>query len=237
MPKSPWEDEQFAHLSLAAMDTRFLPGTTREVDFLARELALESNASVLDLGCGAGRHAIELARRGYRVVGVDISGPMLAEAQERARKAGVQAEFLRADLDQVGAILSGHGGFEAAICLCESGLGVLGGEARDLRFLTCVCSLLKPGGKFAVTTLNALRKYRSPGPAFDYVRGVVHWEAPNEGGEAFREDQRIYSPAELRMLLLLAGFEEVAVWGCSPGEFDRRPLDPDAIEMMLVAKR
>ena len=55
------------------MDEPFVTGTRGEVDFIARELGLPAGARILDVGCGTGRHAVELARRGYRVTGVDLS--------------------------------------------------------------------------------------------------------------------------------------------------------------------
>ncbi|MCB0186742.1 MAG: class I SAM-dependent methyltransferase [Caldilineaceae bacterium] len=53
----------------------------QEVDFLEQELDIASGGRILDVGCGTGRHAVELARRGYQVTGLDFSAGMLAEAQ------------------------------------------------------------------------------------------------------------------------------------------------------------
>jgi len=60
--------------------------TIAEVDFLIEVLGLSASGSVLDVGCGTGRHAIELARRGYRVTGVDISPSLVAYANELSRE-------------------------------------------------------------------------------------------------------------------------------------------------------
>lgn len=234
--QSPWKNEEFAKISLEGVDRKFLPGTSQEVDFLERELGMSPGDRVLDIGCGAGRHTIELARRGYQVVGVDISLTMLAAAKERAADAGVKVQLRQMDIAELGKQFPEEGTFDAAICLCESGLGVLGSEKQDLAFLGTVRRLLKSGGSFAITTLNALRQYRNPGAVFDYTTGVVHWQAP-VGDTVLREDQRVYAPSELRLMVLASGFTDAKIYGCSPGSFCGQELQIDDIEMMLVAKR
>ena len=240
--ESPWNNEAFAGESLENMDRRFLPGTRQEVDFLEAELGISSGENVIDLGCGAGRHSIELARRGYTVTGVDISKRMLQEAEKRAEEAGVSPSFLRLDLRD----LSEHspdcgGGFDAAVCLCESGFGVLGWKG-DLALLEDVLGLLAPGGGFVLTTYNGLKKYRRESlesGSFDYIRGTALWQTPDDwhGGEKLREKQRVYVPSEARMLLELAGIRKVEVYGCGPGNFSGRRLRSDDTEMMVVARR
>lgn len=235
MPTSPWENEEMARLSLANMDQKFLPGTRQEVDFLERELRLKPEDRLLDLGCGAGRHAIELAKRGYDVTGVDISPFMLAEARKRAAEAGVEVTFVQLNLSDLGSALRGTS-FDAAICLCESGLGVLGEEA-DFRFLQDVHRLLKPGGGFVLTGLNAMRRYRNPGSHFDPITSTLRWRMPiKDDTEFLEEDQRWYTPSELRLMLRLAGFAGIEVLGCPPGNFDRRKLEMDDIELMVSAR-
>lgn len=77
--KSTWEDFFDAHAPIY-MDNVFTKNTLAEVDFLTEELALPPGGSILDVGCGTGRHSIELARRGYCVTGLDLSREMLAQA-------------------------------------------------------------------------------------------------------------------------------------------------------------
>jgi SAM-dependent methyltransferase len=234
MSDSPWKNDEFAGISLNSIDKQFTPGTTQEVDFLERELNLTLGSRVLDIGCGAGRHSVELTRRGHRVVGVDISPIMLQAATDRAHEAGVDVLFSQIDINELEQHFTETEQFDAALCLCESGLGVLGGDVQDFSFLQTVRRLLRPGAGFAITAFNAIRKYRNPGQVFDYTTGVVHWEAPVEGA-TLREDQRIYTPSELTMLLHLSGFADIRIYGCAPGNFSRRKLEVNDIEMMLIA--
>jgi len=73
MKDSPWMNDEFARKNISHIDEQFHTGTVQEADFISTELALEKESRLIDLGCGTGRHCIELAKKGYNVVGVDIS--------------------------------------------------------------------------------------------------------------------------------------------------------------------
>src|SRR5512134_3974482 len=75
----------------------YTTGTTGEVDFIESEIDHDRTTRILDIGCGTGRHAIELARRGYTVVGVDLSESMLNKARAKAQANGVTVDFRQAD--------------------------------------------------------------------------------------------------------------------------------------------
>jgi cyclopropane fatty-acyl-phospholipid synthase-like methyltransferase len=75
--KSTWEEFFDAHAPIYENNV-FTKNTIREVDFLVKELSLKPGALILDIGCGTGRHSIELAKRGYAVTGLDLSSEMLA---------------------------------------------------------------------------------------------------------------------------------------------------------------
>ena len=242
MSKSPWENEAFARESLDDIDRRFLQGTTREVDFLVQELDICHGDSVLDLGCGAGRHSIELARRGFAVTGLDISETLLEEAGDRASRAGIEVELIRCDLASLAETLAGRESFyRGVVCICESGFGVLG-EEGDLEFLRSVRSLLAPGSKLVLTTYNGIRRYRSAvsgDSGFDYLTGTMAWKTPENwsGGDQLAEIDRIYVPSEMGLLCRSAGFGDVEVTGCAPGDFRRQPLQPHDVEMMVIATK
>ena len=74
--------------------------THLEVDFVLRSLRPPEGARILDLPCGYGRHAALLARRGFRVVGVDLSIAMLAEARRRSTE-GPRLRFRRGDMRRI----------------------------------------------------------------------------------------------------------------------------------------
>src|SRR5215510_8085307 len=92
------------------------PGQTRrEVDFLLRSLRLPRGVRILDVACGYGRHAAELSRRGFHVVGLDLSRQMLDEARRRFRE-GPRLRFVRCDMRRLGYAAE----LDAVICFFTS---------------------------------------------------------------------------------------------------------------------
>ncbi len=81
-----------------------------------------TNSSIPDVGCGTGRHSIELAKRGYVVTGLNLSSEILSRAIDAARSAGVNVNWVRSDAAQ----FSLPGQYDGAICLCEGPFGLPG---------------------------------------------------------------------------------------------------------------
>ena len=113
-------------------------GTKAEVRFLVRLLRLPAGAKILDVPCGYGRHSIELARRGFRVTGIDISAALLAQARRAAADLGVEVEFRRRDMRR----LAYRGRFDAVLNLFTS-FGYFG-DAGDLEILRRFRRALRP---------------------------------------------------------------------------------------------
>lgn len=223
---------------MAHVDEKFLPQTQRQVDWLLRKMQLRPGDALLDLGCGAGRHAIAFSQLGVRVTGIDISETMLRHAKERAAAAGADIHFLREDLANLAQLQLPV--FQGAICLCESGFSVLGGEGKDFAFLRQVHALLAPGAWFALTCFNALRRYIRDGdrnPRFDYLSGTMDWSCELRDGTRLRELGRQYTPSEIQLLLRLCGFQAIEALSCADGLFSDAPVGVEDIELLACAKR
>jgi SAM-dependent methyltransferase len=218
----------------------FTRGTQQEVDFLVELFGLPAGARILDVGCGPGRHSLELARRGYRPTGVDISEGFIAVARQAAATEGLAAEFLVADARQ----LDLPQVYDAAICLCEGAFGLAGDEAGHRAVLAGVARALKPGARFVLTAISALHFTRGVAPedpSFDpYTLTKLDRELIRSP-EGEEQEVDIYTTAftyrELKWLLEGAGFEVEHAWGCTVGNFARRPLTVNDIEIMMVARR
>lgn len=243
--RNVWE-EFFDGQAPVYMDYCFTKNTLIEVDFLLDELKLPSGSSILDVGCGTGRHAVELARRGYQVTGVDISFGMLAEAEKAARQAGIRIEWIHADATEY----TSNRQFDAAICLCEGAFGLLGKDDdpmnHDLSILNNIYSVLKPGAKLILTVINALAVVRKHSQK-DVVEGrfdpITMVETSSEeyntpqGKNKVVLKERGYVPTELELLFRQAGFNVNHIWGGTAGNWGRRPIDLDEIEVMIIAQK
>jgi cyclopropane fatty-acyl-phospholipid synthase-like methyltransferase len=227
------------------MNEVFTTDSVREAAFLAEVLGLEPGATVLDIGCGTGRHAVELARGGLRVTGLDISGGMLAEARVAAAAAGVELELVQADATSFDLGSS----FEAAVCLCEGSFGLIGGDdplEHDAAVLGRAFAALRPGAPFVLTALNGLRMVRDATPdqvergAFDPATITqsyeMEWQA-DDGPRSLPVRERGYVPSELALLCRTAGFAVDHVWGGTAGAWGRRPVELDEMEIMVVMRR
>jgi SAM-dependent methyltransferase len=140
----PWWKNFFDGLIVEFWQAVVPDETTRaETDFLEKHLRLGPGSRVLDVPCGAGRHAIELATRGHRVTGVDISPEFLETARAGARGRGISVEWRQAEMRD----LPWSSEFDAAYC-AGSSFGFLGDEG-DAEFLRAVSRTLKPGGRFS----------------------------------------------------------------------------------------
>jgi 2-polyprenyl-3-methyl-5-hydroxy-6-metoxy-1,4-benzoquinol methylase len=243
--KNEWE-EFFDQHAPAYLENVFTKNTLAEVDFLIEELNLPKGSSILDVGCGTGRHSVELARRGYQMTGVDLSSGMLAEAKKNAAEAGVEAEWIKAnavsfDLKKL---------FDAALCLCEGAFGLLGSAddpmKHQLSILRNINRALKPKAKTIFTVLNGMkliRKYNQKDVEegkFDPKNMTETYPMEYdtaEGKKSLIVRERGFVPPELVLMFRQTGFDVENIWGGTAGNWGRRKIDLDEMEIMVVARK
>jgi SAM-dependent methyltransferase len=229
----------------------FTQGTSGECDFIESEIGGDRSVAVLDIGCGTGRHAIELARRGYRVTGIDLSPSQIEWARAKAEAAGIAADFRVGDARA----LPFQGEFGLAVMLCEGGFALMETDEMNFEILRGAARALRPGGKLIMSALNGLFPlHRSVGQFENEEAGETSTEGHEFDLLTFRmrsrvktvdregrpieidSDERWYIPPELTWLLKQAGFASVEIFGARLGAFSRADaLTPDDFEMLAVA--
>jgi SAM-dependent methyltransferase len=233
-----WFDAVADHLGPAYLRNAFTKGTEQEVEFLVGALDLRPGMRVLDVGCGPGRHALALARRGAEVVGVDHSEEFVRLARDAAADAGLPAEFVRLDVRD----LAYDAAFDAAICLCQGGFGLLGGRDEPAVFAR-IARALRPGGRLALSAFSAAFtvRYLEAGETFDPATGVLHEVASVRGAQGddrpFDLWTTCFTVRELELLAALAGLEVDAVHGVTPGAYRAHAPTLDDHELLLLAHR
>ena len=236
-PGTPYFLDVAEKLGESYLRYSFTKGTAQEIAFLLELLDLPEGARVLDVGCGPGRHSVELAKAGLAVTGVDVSRRFLDLAAERARAAGVSAAFFEVDARQ----MPFDDEFDAVISICQGGFGLMGKD--DTLVLRRMTESVRKGGIVVLTAFSALFEASHPrhGATFDADAGIVHevTVVKDEAGNDHEVDlwTGVYTPRELRLLALGVGLVPEEIWSVEPGDFARRPPDLDHPEYLMVARR
>ena len=226
---------------------------------LPQTAASRQSPRILDVACGWGRHAIELARRGYTVTGVDLSSIMLDEAKKRAKKAEVTIRWLCMDLREMDFVNE----FEVAINIFTS-FGYFADEAENAKVLRNVFQSLVSGGRFLIDLDNplyfirkgqAVERFRlsgSPGVAEESVlkEEFLRWKRERHVTYSFldrrgKEDDillrcNLYDYLDIKSLLEQhAGFEmPQAAWGDFNGSVHPVPkLSEDLPRLIVIARK
>jgi len=228
-----WFEPIADHLGAAYLRYSFTKGTRQEVDAVVGWLGLRPGMRVLDVGCGPGRHAHELASRGIRVHGIDISQRFI----DIAWSSDVDgATFERLDARS----LTFDAEFDAVICLCQGAFGLMTANGNDLDVLTGIRRALRPGGRLALSAFSAYFavKYHD-GATFDADTGVSHevTEVKNEQGRGTEVDlwTGCYTPRELRLLMEKVGLVVDHIYSVEPGRYVADPPSVETPEFLLIA--
>lgn len=240
-PPDGWFDEIADFLGAAYLRNAFTKGTEQEVGFLVEALALAPGTTVLDVGCGPGRHALALARRGFRVTGVDRSQTFVDLARDAAVREGLDVRFLVHDVRDLPGDVLDEGPFDATICLCQGGFGLLGGD--DAAVVAGIAACLRQGGALALSAFHSYFAVRGldDGETFDPATGVVHETAVlRDGAGAEREADlwtTCFTAREIALIARAAGLDVEAVHGVSPGRYGPAAPSLDHHELLLLARR
>jgi ubiquinone/menaquinone biosynthesis C-methylase UbiE len=243
-----WWKDFFGGLMVDFWRAAMTPETTRaEADFLWRSLRLAPGMRVLDVPCGDGRLALELAARGCRVTGVDISSGFLAAAADSARERGLDVAWREADMRDLPRDWNEE--FDAAYC-AGSSFGFLG-DSGDAAFLEAVARTLVAGGRFfgdfkaAESVLPSFREsYEMPvgnlvfaaKNSYDPAAGTMeNLYTVTRGSEVEKKRavHRIYTTREILGMLADAGFEGFETSGSLQGE----PYRLGASRLFVVAEK
>jgi SAM-dependent methyltransferase len=248
----PWYEEFFGedymrfHLVGGQREADRAPA---ECDFIVNALGLKPGDRVLDLCCGQGRHAVELARRGFAVTGADLSRYLLGLARDAAEQAGVEVRLHRGDMRE----LPWEEEFDAVIVMFTA-FGYFDSEEDNERVLREVRKALRPGGRLLLDLpnrevfLNLIADgrrtwYEHEGHlvldehTWDLDRGRLRLSrtivAPDGTRRQTGHDLREYTHPEIVDLLTRAGLQ----WQRTFADLDMTELNPDSRRMLVVARK
>jgi len=218
----------------------YTQATQGEVDFIEQEIGYDRTKTILDVGCGTGRHALELARRGYKVMGVDLSDSLLAKGRETAQSENLDVTFITRDARA----LDFENQFDVVLSICEGAFSLMETDEMDILILENMGLALRSGGKLILTAPNAaFMLTHEPGEAaFDKVTFRETFTLSATGADGSKKTlnctQRYYTCPEIRWLLKQVGFQTVEFFGVTGTGFERRVKpSKDHFEIGVIAER
>jgi SAM-dependent methyltransferase len=220
-----------------------------ECDFIVNALGLKPGDRVLDLCCGQGRHAVELARRGFEVTGADLSGYLLGLARDAAQQARVEVRFHRGDMRE----LPWEEEFDAVIVMFTA-FGYFDSEEDNEKVLREVRKALRPGGRLLLDLPNrdVFLNLIADGQRTWYeheghlVLDEHTWDsdrrrlrlsrtivAPDGTRRQTGHDLREYTHPEIVDPLARAGLQ----WQRTFADLNMTEFDPEARRMLIIGRR
>ncbi len=250
-----WYKKLFKNYGHVYDNESFTKGTIGECDFFENEVDFNKNVKILDIGCGTGRHTIELCQRGYKVTGVDLSESMLERAKEKASEKNLKIDFQIQDARD----LLFNQEFDLAIMVCEGAFPLMETDEMNFQILSSASKALKKNGKLILTTLNGLF------PLFHSVKEFMDSSSNDDNVTytkntfdlmTFRDfnltkvkddigntielecNERYYVPSEITWLLKSLGFVKIHIHGAKLGAFSRKDkLTTNDFEMLVIAEK
>jgi SAM-dependent methyltransferase len=219
--------------------------TRLEVDFIYAVLGLHQGSKLLDLFCGAGRHSIELAKRGCASTGIELNPEYLELAGQATKGMAHPPDFIQGDVRSV----DFGKGYDAAIIMFQS-FGYFS-DTEDRSVLCKIYEALKPGGRFLIEILNRdwiLKNYvEVQDTVIDGIRVVEQREFDpltsrnkftirryEDGGIVTKQGLwRLYSAHEMKNILEDIGFRFFGGYD----DLEKAPLRPDTRLMRLVFEK
>ncbi len=243
----PWYEEWFDRDEYDLVyENRDEQEAERLMDLLERVARPAPGTAVLDVGCGRGRHARSLARRGFRVTGVDLSERALEKARERAAEEGFDICFRQGDMREP--VCSEC--FDGVVNLFTA-FGYFEEEDDHLRAIRAMAKALRPGGWFLQDFLNAAyvadtlipedtrrvgemvfkqRRWIEDGRINKEI--TIHY-CGTTTAHTFRESVRLFTLADFVRLYAAAGLDLVETFG----DYTGAPHTPQAPRLILLARK
>ena len=250
-----WYEELFENYGMKYDKENFAQGTIGECDFIEKEIIYNKIARILDIGCGTGRHSIELSKREYTVTGIDLSESLLKRAKEKASEQNLQIDFEKHDARKLPFLNE----FDLVIMLCEGAFPLMETDEMNFQILRNAANALKPKGKLIFTTLNGLfplfhsvkeffASATKEGNAiysnnsFDLMtfrdHNTTHVEDDFGNKKELECNERYYVPSEITWLLKTLNFKTVDIFGAKLGAFSRNDkLTTEDFEMLVIAEK
>ena len=249
MTDGTWHEDDGFWLSMAPFmfSEQSWENAPKQVDDLLALLDLAPGSRILDCACGPGRHSLELARRGFKVTGIDRTQPYLSLARRQAEAEGLTLELVLEDMRR----FSRPAAFDAVLSMFTS-FGYFDNPAENLQVLRNLYRslnedgvlLMEMSGKEVIARIYQRRDWREQDGAYlleernvveNWTRMNSRWILINKDGaiHEYGFSHWIYSAGELGAMLAQSGFRRITFYGDTAGA----PYDHEARRLVAVAHK